>query len=106
MGFDPLSSCEDWLETTMSTRMEEGKKVKSMDCTANMRERPISGNSSSYQCVMLRGEYQHIDEILVGPCDPPPSELVISGEFGSGRRGRHEHEQDGYISVMLFVILR
>ncbi len=67
MGFDPLSSCENWLETMMSTRVEEGKKVKSTDCTANMRERPISGNSSSYQCVMLRREHQHIDEILVGP---------------------------------------
>ena len=74
LGFDPLLSCEEWLETTMSTRMEEGNKVKLTDCTAHARERPISGNSNSCQRVMLHGEHRHIGKILVRPHDPPPSE--------------------------------
>ncbi|KAL3810859.1 hypothetical protein ACHAXA_005859 [Cyclostephanos tholiformis] len=116
LGLDPLPNYEDWLATTTKTTTTTTTTTGEVDHdddangTSTAREGTRENTrenlgSRSYRRVLLRGEYQHHNEILVGPRGPPPGALAITGpNSGRGGGGGMSSSVMGYIVVTPFVI--
>jgi len=92
LGLDPLPNFDEWRTTKEMTGRDDGK----------------SGDTAlkSYRRVRLRGEFQHGNEILIGPRGPPPGALAESGpNSGRGGGGGMSSSAQGYLVVTPFAIM-
>ena len=94
LSLDPLPNFEEWRTTKEMTGRDDGKSTSD------------TAPPKSYRRVRLRGEFQHGDEILIGPRGPPPGALAESGpNSGRGGGGGMSSSAQGYLVVTPFAIM-